>query len=176
MAPALQEKEQAVRSVRHMAEARVRLLKTDRFRRQEQQRSVRFRQDVRLSLRVLRQTQERQQKGRLIQKDRHVRSVRVSRDVRHRRTDLQERELAVRIMRLTETVRAKEETAEMSLIVRQEATDRAAIVPQEAREGRTDAPLAEETAARAVRREADAISAAALRDYGLTEEIPAEMR
>ena len=153
-----------------MAEARVRLLKTDRFRRQEQQRSVRF------SLRVLRQTQERQQKGRLIQKDRHVRSVRVSRDVRHRRTDLQERELAVRIMRLTETVRAKEETAEMSLIVRQEATDRAAIVPQEAREGRTDAPLAEETAARAVRREADAISAAALRDYGLTEEIPAEMR
>ena len=79
-------------------------------------------------------------------------------------------------MRLTETVRAKEETAEMSLIVRQEATDRAAIVPQEAREGRTDAPLAEETAARAVRREADAISAAALRDYGLTEEIPAEMR
>lgn len=176
MAPALQEKEQDVRSVRHMAEARVRLLKTDRFRRQEQQRSVRFRQDVRLSLRVLRQTQERQQKDPLIQKDRHVRSVRVSRDVRHRRTDLQERELAVRIMRLTETVRAKEETAEMSLIVRQEATDRAATVPQEAREGRTDAPLTAETAVRDVRREADAISAAALRDYGLTEEIPAEMR
>ena len=120
-----------------MAEARVRLLKTDRFRRQEQQRSVRFKAGRQTQpARTAADAKNDSRKPRLIQKDRHVRRASGSAgDVRHRRTDLQERELAVRIMRLTETVRAKEETAEMSLIVRQEATDRAATVPQEAERG-----------------------------------------